>query len=231
MSIMELCTKTERVTQEAVHRGWKTFSPITIETGYDLTTPEGIKQGWEQLYKTRPDVVVIAWPCNPWSSWQHINLAKAEGDKARLEKILKVRRAHRKLTKFCSEVMKWQAARGAYFVCENPVQSEAWKLPEFSWLFSTTGVTTWVTDMCQYNLRDPVSGLYYRKATRLVSNVPSMESSMSDRCWESRFPHDHQVIMGSTRHENRSLARSVFAGWYTHEFCTRLLSALESHVW
>ena len=68
LSIMEICTATERVTQEAVSRGWTGLPPVTIESGFDLTTSRGVADAWKHLYKHRPDVLVLAWPCNPWCS-------------------------------------------------------------------------------------------------------------------------------------------------------------------
>ena len=110
--------------------------------------------------------------------------------------------------------MKWQHAKGKYFLAENPRSSLAWKLPEFSWLFREADVYTWTTDMCQYNLRDPKSHLFYRKATRLVSNVASVRDMLADRCSAKVFPHDHQVIEGVTETDGHVIRRSEYAGWY-----------------
>ena len=67
-SMMEICTATERVTKEAVQRGWSGLPPISIEYGFDLKTSSGVQKAWKHLYKRKPDVVVLAWPCDPWSS-------------------------------------------------------------------------------------------------------------------------------------------------------------------
>ena len=70
------------------------------------------------------------------------------------ERIQAERKRHRRMTKVCSEAMKWQMHRGAFFVCEIPQNSEAWKLPEFAWLLKTGNVYYWITDVCQHNLRE-----------------------------------------------------------------------------
>ena len=95
---------------------------------------------------------------------KRVNAAKS-GNSA--DRIKAERKRHRVMTKFCAEATKWQMHRGAFFLCENPQTSEAWKLPEFAWLFKHDNVYSWITDMCQRNLRDPETGLFYRKATRL----------------------------------------------------------------
>ena len=98
------------------------------------------------------------------------------------ERLKQQRNLHRRMTKFCSEAMKWQMARSAFFVCENPQQSEAWKLPEFAWLFKTDRAYSGDTDMGQRNLRDPKDGFYYRKATKQCSNLQYVQRSLSSRC-------------------------------------------------
>ena len=68
LSVLEVCTATERVAKEAVSRRRTGLPLITIESGFDLTTAKGVAQAWKHLYKHRPDVLILAWPCNPWSS-------------------------------------------------------------------------------------------------------------------------------------------------------------------
>ena len=68
ITIMEVCTKTGRVSQEAVDRGWCSCSPVTIETGFDLTSTDGCFKAWKYIAEQQPDVLVLAWPCDPWSS-------------------------------------------------------------------------------------------------------------------------------------------------------------------
>ena len=68
ITIMEVCAKTGRVSSEAVDRGWCSCSPVTIEKGFDLTTPKGCEKSWKYIAEQQPDVIVLAWPCDPWSS-------------------------------------------------------------------------------------------------------------------------------------------------------------------
>ena len=60
-SIMEICTWTMMVTMVAAQRGWTTWQPVTIETGYDLTTHAGIATAKHDIDKADPDVLVFAW--------------------------------------------------------------------------------------------------------------------------------------------------------------------------
>ena len=58
---MEICTWTMMVTMIAMQRGWETWQPITVESGYDLTSDKGIAMAKMNIEKASPDVIVIAW--------------------------------------------------------------------------------------------------------------------------------------------------------------------------
>ena len=47
--------------------GWDVLEPITLESGFDLLTQKGRAEAMAYLEKERPDVVVFAWPCTPWT--------------------------------------------------------------------------------------------------------------------------------------------------------------------
>ena len=44
-------------------QGWTAGPVCSIETGFDLTTPEGQCEAWQLLENEDPDVVTVAWPC------------------------------------------------------------------------------------------------------------------------------------------------------------------------
>jgi hypothetical protein len=43
--VLEICTWTGNLSAEAHKRGWQVISPVTLETGYDLTTKTGRRMG------------------------------------------------------------------------------------------------------------------------------------------------------------------------------------------
>ena len=183
-SLMEICTSTMRMTTYGAERGWNSCPPITIESGFDLTTSEGISSAWDHLCRHTPDVICIAFPCDPWSTWQRINKTWPDR-KARIEA---TRRAHRRLIRFIVDVIAWQVARGGHFLLENPECSDAWKLPELRAILNTPQYWTWITDMCQYNLVDPRTQLPMRKSTRLVSDCEEVYWETSHKCQKD---HEH----------------------------------------
>ena len=73
LSIMEICTWTMMVTMIAMQRGWDTWQPITIESGYGLTSDKGIAMAKLDIEKANPDVIVFAWVCTPWTLMQNMN--------------------------------------------------------------------------------------------------------------------------------------------------------------
>ena len=118
---------TFRVTQFGVKRGWYAHEGISLENGYDLTTGQGTGEAWTRLLTAKPDVLIISWPSDPWCTY--VKFESKEPD--RLQRIVKRRREHRRMTHFLADVIAWQVARGGYFICENPQSSDSWKLPEF----------------------------------------------------------------------------------------------------
>ena len=76
--VLEICTWTGNLSAEAAKRGWDVISPVTLETGYDLTTRTGRRMAMDVLEKEKPDLVVFAWPCTVWSALQNINNKTSE---------------------------------------------------------------------------------------------------------------------------------------------------------
>ena len=74
--MVEICTSTMQMTVTALKRGWKSCSPITIETGFDLLTENGRKKGFLYLQQHLPDVIIAEWPCDPFCSWVKVNAGK-----------------------------------------------------------------------------------------------------------------------------------------------------------
>ena len=82
-------------------------------------------------------------------------------------------------------------------------------MPEVQKVAAMAGVQTVVADQCMYGLCDP-SGLHYKKPTRIIGNVLSLER-LHKVCDRS---HEHQEVIGTVRHEGRFVSRSMLAGAY-----------------
>ncbi len=225
-TIIEICTKTMKITERAQLRGWKTYAPITIETGFDLLTTSGRQKAMTMLRKLKPDVIIAEWMCDPWSQMQNINISKGG---LTAENIMEKRRIHTHLLHWLAYVERWQTSRGAHWVGENPYTAASWRQPALQAMLKRNWNT--ISDLCNWNLKDPASGEHYRKRTRLNTSSYFVYEQMNQMC---KGTHAHQPIEGQTKVQLTrngpwvTMNRSVFAGWYTTSFCDAILQALET---
>ena len=123
---VEMFTATMNLTTVARETGWESVNPITIETGFNLRQPEGIKAAWAVLREFEPDFVTSAFPCTPWSTLQNLHL-KIEGYS---ERLARKREEDKPFLDFAAEVCRWQSERGALWEVEQPAQASSWDQPQ-----------------------------------------------------------------------------------------------------
>ena len=213
-SIMEICTWSMLITTLAIAAGWTGWQPITIESGYDLTTTRGINMAKSDVDKANPDVIVFAWPCSPWSQMQNLN-AKVPGHQT---KIALQRQTHLRLLDFAEWCERRQSANGKLFLGENPLRSAAWqqvpvmKMSERCWEAKP--------DMCAFGLCAPDTGEPIKKSTRIVTNSKETARLLNQKCPGCE---SHRVIEGSVKHKGKNIALSEFCGGYTRDFVMTML--------
>ena len=94
------------------------------------------------------------------------------------------------------------------------------------------GVDDAIVHMCTQGLKDPYNKLPMKKATRLLTNAPSVvRHFVREKCAHSK--EEHQTIQGSTwmLNDNKQwvhVRRSEYAGGYTSVFAKNLLSCLKA---
>jgi len=219
MRLMEIFTFTAMATAVASERGWQTCNPVSLETGYDLLTHDGRTAAWRHIERENPDALVVAWPCDPWSSIQNLNRQRPDT----WLRILHRRTQHRALTKFAARCEKRQRDNHKLFLGENPLGSAAWKLPEMKEMFRHCHEA--LPHMCAYGLRDPATQLYLRKATRIVTSSLKAAELLSRRCPRD---HYHRRIEGTTRNKaGKRVNLSSVAGGYTRQFCEEMNKGFE----
>ena len=69
-----------------------------------------------------------------------------------------------------------------------------------------------------YDLKDPLSGLPYKKRTRIIGNLPSL-SLVSTTCDGS---HTHEPVVGKVKFDGAWVSRSTLAGAYPRSLCRNL---------
>lgn len=214
--LVEIFTWTCALTQVACQAGWSTFEPVTLDSGWNLELRSDREKAFRYLQEIDPDVVVLAWPCSPWSTMQNANM-KTELQREALHH--KRRRARRTLLAFVKQVVLWQRSRGAIAIGENPISSKAWRTPEIEEAFSGTAQVDF--DQCMLGLRHPTSGIPMRKRTRMREDALALRFVQRAQCDGG---HGHHPIEGGFRHpDGHWMAVSEWAGGYPKALCRALL--------
>ncbi len=82
---LEVFTWTMVLSAAAYQAGWTCLQPITAETGYNLYTHAGRVAAWKIIREEKPDVVAMAWPCDPWTIMDNAHYYKSSKYAAKLE--------------------------------------------------------------------------------------------------------------------------------------------------
>ncbi|CAK9001693.1 unnamed protein product, partial [Durusdinium trenchii] len=158
----EVFTDTEPVARAIRRRGLHAGDSLTLSSGWDLRLQEDQIAAFEVLKRTKPYVVVLAFPCGPWSSLQFLNPAA---------NLAGMREEALSLIAFAIRVAEFQVAHGRHYVMENPRNSMAWRLPTLQDFVLRTHALEVVLDMCCFNLRSGEQQMVTGKNTRSQGDV------------------------------------------------------------
>lgn len=122
---------------------WDVLPPQDILYGLDLRVPE--HQQWlkDMIILQEPDVVTLAPPCGPWSSWQRMRKRK--------DLLNALRQERKPFWEFVCWVWAYQTLHGRLVLLEQPKQSDALKQPMMT---KREEVYQKEVHMCQLGLRD-----------------------------------------------------------------------------
>ncbi|CAK9109164.1 unnamed protein product [Durusdinium trenchii] len=202
----EVFTDTEPVARAIRRRGLHAGDSLTLSSGWDLRLQKDQIAAFEVLKRTKPYVVVLAFPCGPWSSLQFLNPAA---------NLAGMREEALSLIAFALRVAEFQVAHGRHYVMENPRNSMAWRLPTLQDFVLRTHSLEVVLDMCCFNLRAP-DGLLHKKPTKLLTSMQAVVSAFLNCSCEG--DHNHAPVMGGSK-------ITAAAGHYTSEFSDALVEA------
>ena len=164
---------------------WTPGPPISIEVGFDLRSAAGRDRARQGVARFGPDLLIMAFPCSPWSSLQNLQRDQAV--------VAAKRQADRQFLTFARELADLQNSKGKGFVIENPVASKAWKEPPLQAPYRFVAC-----DMCRFGLKDPWSQKPLKKRTGLMTNLPSLASFMAGQKCACGDEVQHKHIVGST---------------------------------
>ena len=225
LSTMEICTWTMMVTMIAMQKGWDTWQPITIEPGYDPTTDKGNAMAKMEIEKAKPDVIVFAWGCTPWTLMQNMN-NKVLGH---AERLAQQRSLHLEMLAFAEWRERRQSANCGLFLGENPMGSIAWRQPQC--LRMSRRCYEVELDQCMFRRCAPDTQESIKKPTKMLTTGFSAASNLSIRCDGS---HPHRTIGGSVNYsKNGRQVRqtlSEFCGGHTQEMATDMVLGFEDNL-
>ena len=206
--ITEVYADTEPVAKEARRRGLRAGQSLTLSTSWDFFLEEHRQAAKLVVEQTAPYVLVLAFPCRPWSLLMNLNV-KVD--------VAAIRAAARVLVVFAVELAFLQLLGGRHFILENPLTSMAWQLDEMKQLLSEPSVHKVVIDQCYFGLMNE-RGELHRKATQLVTSSQVLVSKMLGcRC---RGGHAHAPVIGGAK-----VTRP--AGHYPRALASAMVSAMQ----
>eukprot|EP00435_Cladocopium_sp_Y103_P021891 s1135_g5.t1 len=210
-----------RLVPEVEKLGLKGLS-VDIKQGWDLTDSRTADWLVNELEQYPPELLLLCPPCTDAGGWFHYNKCFMT-----LQEILKRKLMFKKHKELCKRLIRNQLKTHGRLVFEHPAPSTIWHDPDYkAWCDE---LTSFVTDMCCFNLHVPETPTsckkLIRKHTRLLVSHEDMKDELCRRCpGEMHADHkDHAVIAGS--HPGiGSISRH--AGRYTPEFVQALIRSV-----
>ena len=219
--ILEVFTWSCMVSLTAAKMGWEFLEPVTLESGWDLSSGVMQDKAMQYMKEVSPDLLVVAWPCGPWSPLQQLNV-KTETQKQALRA---KRRQNKPLLAFARRAVLWQRSRGGAVLGENPERSKAWDQEEIVEAFQ--GLPSVTLDQCQYGLKHPVNQVPLRKRTRIQGQERALKY-LQKRC---KGDHEHHPIEGSFKGEDGKWhSLSAWAGGYPAGLCRAMVKGAEEFL-
>ena len=169
-----------------------------------------------------PDLVTFAPVCGPWSSWQHVNMAK---NPEMAKEVLSKRQAWKPVIRWMAGIALDRLKRGRQVLIENPKGSELWNLWDMMKLLSSPEAMDSSTlehfervniDLCAYGLQDSRTKMMHKKPTSIATSSRTLKAAFEDH---GRCPGDHlhQHLEGGSRCKH--------AQNWTEDFCEEIIWA------
>ena len=196
------------------HADWRALEPIDLSAGWDLNKETDRKALLDLVDKEKPDLVTLAPPCGPWSSWTQMCRD--------VDALMERRRQHLPFWKLVGDIWQRQCAGGRLVLVEQPARSEALKL---QYMLAREGVVKAVVAQCAFGLKDPENGKPHQKLTSLDVNCSVMAAQLPRQAYCSHAPGEHQPIEGSCRVNGQLVRRSEAAAAWPVKLCERILEA------
>ena len=186
--LREVYSDAEPVTRAAQAHGHRMPPTVTLNTGYDFRRKADRDRAFAEVRRLGPFCLVIAFPCNPWSSIR--NFAAKRG----CPRLAALRAEHRALVQFAVTLARYQMFQGRHFIIENPQLSQVWQqVQSLAQLREDPNVHECDFEQCMYGAVGERTGEPIRKATRFITSSAVVAEHFLARCSRD---HDHERLEG-----------------------------------
>ena len=175
-------------------------------TGWDFLDPRHREAALKLIRRSKPYVLILAFPYNVWSLLQNLNPTADLQAKRKQAEVLVI---------LAIEAALLHLRGGRRFLIENPATSAAWNLDAVLDFRNHSDVLEVVLDMCRFGLKGH-GGELHKKAPRFLTSSQALVSAFLER--RCRGDRKHAWVMGGSK------ITSV-AGHYTPEFSDAVVEA------
>ena len=159
---------------------------------WDFHKASDRRQARQHVEEEKPRWIIGCPPCTFFSLWnQGMNHKKMDPERVEVLRKEAVQHLH-----FVVGLYKLQLEGGRHFLHEHPATASSWADPLMERLMKQRGVSTVVSDQCEYGLLTPGPNgepMPAKKPTRWMSSSPHMLKRLSRRCQRD---HTHQHLVG-----------------------------------
>ena len=201
--------------------GLRVLQPVDIRYGVDLRRRDCRRWLLKMLGVWNPRLVLVEYPCTPWSILQRNVNYRDEPETLRA-----LQEADRPCLKLCRDIFDSQVRRGAHAICENPASADSHREPEIMSLREAHFETT--SCLCQFGMTGK-QGLPMLKRVRFIATHEIFIRHLDRQC---DFTHQHELVEG----RNTSASAAYPAG-LADAICRALIEVKETedygtkHVW
>ncbi|CAE7425559.1 psaC, partial [Symbiodinium necroappetens] len=191
----------------------------------------------EQVEKKVPDVIFIAPPTGPFSSWTRASTKDLREQKAR----------YWPLWEMIHKLWQWQTRRGRLVYLQMPAGSHVPGPGEMQECYhaggselGTEGKIDWAAgdreavyetqaDLCMYEHRDPETLKFYKKAVKIETNDAAWSSWLGAHSRCTHGPGRHQEVVGfASGPDGQLCSRAELAGRWPRSWASRLLDTAQA---
>ena len=165
-----------------------------LAVGVDLLKGNQRSEVRNYIKSEKPGLVLIAPPCQMFSSLQNLSRGRRERSHEAMSRYLASRREAKSLLAFAVEIGELCCSLGLKFVFEHPASATSWQERELARLRRQPGVHYIKADQCYFGLRGS-EGLH-RKPTGFLTNSREVGDALDHRC---RKDHSHEPIIGGNK--------------------------------